>query len=347
MTGYSFCLVKRRTNRLNNERIAAIDKLRFIAICGVILIHTTTRVLERTSYNLDTYSFTLILNQIVRFSVPVFFLISGLVLELTHQDNLNFWKYLKRRFSKIFIPYIFWSLIYYYFVYTNNHNNLMIVLLTGNASYQLYFIPTLCIFYLLFPLLHRIYSFLSKPVVISLFLIFELELLYRDYFVRNLELIDPIRIAVLGLFFFIAGMIMSHHLESVIKFCKKWKAALSVVTLIYIYHLFRESLLQYRTTYNINAFYSSWRPSTFAYTFFSGATLLTILNNFNFTKLANLSFLVFFIHVIVLEFVWKYLDKYISPNFYFDLVFFIVVCGISFLCSYLIHKIPSVSKLTG
>jgi len=45
------------------------------------------------------------LNQIARFAVPMFFMISGFVLELNYDGNTGFWQYLKKRFSRIFIPY--------------------------------------------------------------------------------------------------------------------------------------------------------------------------------------------------------------------------------------------------
>jgi surface polysaccharide O-acyltransferase-like enzyme len=128
------------------ERIRSIDCIRGIAILAVLLIHTTTRTLEASSFNITGFSFTLFLNQISRFAVPLFFVISGFVLEIFNNNDMNYWTFVKRRFSKIFIPYAFWSLIYYFFVYNNNHDSLLKVFLTGNASYQLYFIPALLVF---------------------------------------------------------------------------------------------------------------------------------------------------------------------------------------------------------
>jgi hypothetical protein len=55
---------------------------------------------------------------------------------------------------------------------------------------------------------------------------------------------------------------------------------------------------------------------------------------------------VFFIHVIILEEVWKYFGQnYNFPGL--DLLFFITVTGISFAMAFIIHKIPNLYKITG
>ena len=320
--------------------------MRVIAIMGVILIHTTTRVLERTSYNLEVYKSALFLNQIARFAVPLFLIISGFVLELTYKENLNFWQYIKKRFSRIFIPYVFWSLIYYFLVFNQNHDNLVHVLLTGDASYQLYFIPTLCIFYLIFPLLHKMYKYIVRPEFLISLVILQLYVLRNDYFIKNITLPDPLRISILGFSFFIIGMIAAHNYEKILEFSKKWKALLVILFVILGYYIFTESFSQYFITYNINAFYSSWRPSTFIFTIISGLFFYSLFEKIDLYKFSKLSFLVFFIHAVVLEVVWRYYANFVSPNFYFDLIFFITVFGFSFLLAYIIHKIPYLSKVT-
>jgi surface polysaccharide O-acyltransferase-like enzyme len=130
------------------QYVKSIDSLRTFAILAVVLIHTTTRTLEAAKFNLTAFPVSIFLNQIVRFAVPLFFMISGFVLETNFDEKSGYLSFIKKRFSRIFIPFVFWSAIYYLFVYNQNHDNFLRVILTGNASYQLYFIPTLCIFYL-------------------------------------------------------------------------------------------------------------------------------------------------------------------------------------------------------
>src|SRR5258708_3540298 len=108
----------------------AIDLLRISAIIGVIFIHTTTKTLEASNYDLVKIPWTLFLNQIFRFAVPLFFMISGFVLELNYPFHVNYFTYLKKRCVRILMPYIFWSAIYYFFVYKQHTTNFFQTLLT-------------------------------------------------------------------------------------------------------------------------------------------------------------------------------------------------------------------------
>ena len=92
----------------DKPHIKALDTLRTISILAVLLIHTTTKLLEFTQYDLNTYAFSLLLNQLARFAVPLFILISGFVLELNYDYHTGYRAYLKKRVSRILIPYLFW-----------------------------------------------------------------------------------------------------------------------------------------------------------------------------------------------------------------------------------------------
>ena len=94
-----------------------IDFLRIVSIIAVVLIHSTSKILDYSKFNLLAHPLTFFLNQILRFAVPLFFMISAFVLEDKYSDNLNYISYLKKRFSKIFLPYLFWSLIYYFLIH--------------------------------------------------------------------------------------------------------------------------------------------------------------------------------------------------------------------------------------
>lgn len=342
-----------------NKRLISIDILRVMSILAVLLIHTTTRILEVTHYNLYAYPLTLFLNQIARFAVPLFFLISGFVLELSAGPEINYFEYFKRRFSKIVFPYVFWSLIYYYFIYNQNHDNLIRVILTGNASYQLYFIPALSIFYLAFPLLHKIYKVLASVPVLTILGSLEIWLMIQDYYIRQFAFVDPVRIAILGYFFFILGMVAARNKDKILEIAGRFNYFLIILTTGLAFYIFGEGMTRYFKTYNIEAFYSQWRPSVLIYTLSLGAVLFYAFEKSRreyelLEKLSKLSYLVFFIHVIILEVIWKLfghnLFDSVSGNIIgkisFDMVFFATVAAVSFGLAYIIHKIPNLSKIT-
>src|SRR5579859_7244954 len=189
----------------NKKRVydSSIDVLRVVAILAVILIHTTTRTIGIAHNNLPTVVWSLLLNQFARFAVPLFFMISGYVLELGQPFQVNYIQYLYHRFSKILIPYIFWSAVYYYFVYTQHTISFLKALPTGSSSYQLYFIPTLLIFYLIFPFIHAFVRLIGKvPILIILGLI-QVAILSHTYYVAPLPYYYPISIALLNFYVFV------------------------------------------------------------------------------------------------------------------------------------------------
>ncbi len=341
------------------ERTKSIDSLRTIAILGVLLIHTTTRTLEASGFNIYAFSWTLFLNQIVRFAVPLFLIISGFVLELSNRPE-TYWSFIKRRFSKIFIPYTVWSVFYYFIIYNQNHDSFLKVILIGNASYQLYFIPTLCIFYLLFPLIHKINKYISNKFILSLILLSQVFFLYKDYFIRELDLPDPVHIAILSYFFFVIGIVAAGNMNRINLIVNKWKYMLFGTTMLLGPYVFWEGRSRYLATGNYLAYYSQWRPSILLYTILIALTFYylfehTKFKDFVIAELSKHSFFVFFVHVAVLEMFWSLVGKNLFSLFgtnpvgkiLFDPIFYLIVTVLSFGLAYIVHKIPKVGRYLG
>lgn len=336
-----------------------IDILRIISIFAVVFIHTTTRTLEASLFDLSHYPFSIFLNQIFRFAVPLFFMISGFVLELNFHLHESYLAYLKKRISRILIPYIFWSSIYFFVIYTRHSENFFQALLGGDASYQLYFIPALLLFYIIFPIIHKYYSFFSNKFVFIFLGTVQILLLYINYYLHPLSTFYPVSIALLNYFIFFLGVVCSKHIKEITQVFKKWRYIFYAITLILALYVFLEGESLYFKTHNYLYFYSQWRPSVFIYTVFLSAFLYYIFSK-NFLPIAliktlsRLSFFVFFIHIIILELVWSLFGKNIflqSQNVFgklwFDPFYFITVIIISFLIAFIAHKIPKLNKLTG
>lgn len=340
--------------------VKALDAMRAIAIAAVVMIHTTTRTIETAKDNVVVFPWTLFLNQISRFAVPLFFIVSGFALELNYSNNTNYLEYLKKRLGKIFVPYVFWSAIYYLFIYNQNHDNFFQVLYLGNASYQLYFIPTLFIFYLIFPVLHKMYGFLANKWVLLVLIFSQMFILHQDYFVKPYHLDDPIHTAILCYFVFILGMMAARNKDSILIFAKKIKYLLMFSVVVLGFYIFFEGILGFIKTFNYLTFYSNFRPSTLIYSVLVALILYYLFDKSHFVSsprkaLSNASFFIFFVHVIILEEVWTLfghslfnsMTNSVTGRIIFDPLFFGVVFGISFLLAFLIRKIPFASKITG
>ncbi len=347
-------MVKNKT-----ERHHAVDALRVLAILAVVAIHTSTRTIEAVNGNIDSLPFSFLINQVSRFAVPLFFLISGYVLELSYPKHQNYFVYLKKRFNRIFLPYVAWSAFYYVVIYPIHNVNFIDALVGGNASYQLYFIPTLLIFYSIFPLLHEIYRVLSNKFVLILLIVLQLFLLSRDYYVHPLPIFYPLDIALLNYVFFVIGMVASHNQNTLFRWTKKYAFVLLFLLFASGYAVTHEARNLYTATHNYLDYYSSWRPSILVYTLIFASFFYFIFDKTKrFQKIAHklsqLSFFVFFVHVAVLESFWNLVGKQLFENMQtsvekavYLVLFFGIVTGVSYSLAFLVHKMPHVSKITG
>lgn len=339
----------------------AIDVLRIISILAVVCIHTTTKTIQATSNDLQHVPWTLLLNQAARFAVPLFFMISGFVLELNYTFHANYFVYLKKRLSRILIPYIFWSAIYFFVIHQSTKPyDFLRTLIAGTASYQLYFIPALLMLYLIFPLIHRYYNIFANRLMVIILGIVQVVLLGYDYYIHPLPFFIPLSVVLLNYYIFILGMIAAHHQQRIINYIHKWRYLLLAITGALLLDVFLQGDVGYMKTHNYLSFYSQWRPSVLVYTVLLGGLLYyfsqkKIGKKSAIQTLSRLSFFVFFVHVIILEFVWdtaghtifQQIHPVMNTQIWFDVLFFAFTAGISFLLAYMAQKIPLLRNISG
>lgn len=94
----------KNVNNENENRIFYLDQLRALAIIGVIGIHVSPYFLE----TLIGTSFLFI----SEFAIPIFLMISGILLL---NKNYSISEFLKKRYPRIIIPFLFWGAVYIIF----------------------------------------------------------------------------------------------------------------------------------------------------------------------------------------------------------------------------------------
>lgn len=343
------------------KHFLAVDFLRVIAILAVVLIHTTTRTIQAASNALPQIPLTLFFNQVSIFAVPLFFLISGFVLTVQKNDD-SYLTYFQKRASRIIIPFLFWSLFYYLInIQTpGRHAAFFDLLWLGKTSYQLYFIPSIIIFYLLYPLLKKLLWLLSKWYVLLPLCGVQLSIIIQDYYIRPYALDAAFRIALLGFVFFPLGMVAAHYHEQILRFVKKYLFVCLGILAMLIVFIYSETWYLFSQTKRVHYFYSQFHPAVLPYTVLIGGLSLYLFSKKEYYKsffmqLSKLSFFVFFVHVYIIALFWNYAGKAvfqlsrstIFEQTVFDLGFFFIVAGVSFGIAYLVHKIPFVGKITG
>jgi len=144
---------------LKNTKIIWVDSVRVVACFMVIFLHTAAPLLKK--YNnipLNYWFIGNIYDSLVRVCVPLFFMISGFLL-LQKDESLSV--YFSKRFSKLFIPIVFWS---FFFVLWRNlfvhdipltFQHFYSLLLTP-SYYHLWFLYALTGLYLFVPILRKV-----------------------------------------------------------------------------------------------------------------------------------------------------------------------------------------------
>ncbi|WP_051217618.1 acyltransferase [Paenibacillus assamensis] len=141
---------------MKKEHIEEIHYIRAFAFLAVVLQHSIGHYIFVPEAHLaDGVAFTFLL-LVTKFAVPMFIFITGLVLFYNYDGRLNYWTFMKKRFSDIIVPYLFWSFVY---LLIQNHMDVLSainrfgeVFLTGKASYHLWYVIMIIQLYITFPI---------------------------------------------------------------------------------------------------------------------------------------------------------------------------------------------------
>ncbi len=173
-----------------------IDIPKALAIIAVVVLHFNAFLFSQT----QNITRILIIDQLVRFSVPLFVALSGYLLtEKYLTAPLNLKDFYMRRVTKLIPLYVLWSIIIS--VALNQGLNLW-TLLFGYADYHLYFVPMIFQLYLLFPLL---FFLAGKQKYLLLIAGLAIQLAAFHYLAKYSDQ-DQYRLFVSWIYYFILGI---------------------------------------------------------------------------------------------------------------------------------------------
>ncbi len=325
---------------MKNEKIEEIQILRGLAILGVITIHVTKQkngLLDPLSY---VYIITTFLNLFsLTFSVPLFILISGVVLGLKYKGDFSLSNFYRKRAVKIISPYIIFSLIY--ILYSKISNECNITGITGplwvDTVYRL-FTARACTHFWFFGLIIQLYIF--YPLIIKatahidsknnwlkfLIAIFLIQIIWNNINYKLAYLIiEPtglinniINSYISGLFFshliyFVLGIYISNNIDTVRVKLRKLKMC-NIIFIILLYTVILLSIVIYKRSYGLNKLLYSWdfriltilEPIIGIYIFILFYKLSTRLTELKLriknvlTFIGNYSYGIYLIHLIIL-----------------------------------------------
>ena len=144
----------KQTQPTPQNRIAHFDYLRILATFGVIVIHVSAASWYSISPRTWQWQTLSIYNNLFRWAVPVFFLMSG---ALCLHNTYTLRNILTRKIPHFLIAYIIWSSFYSLLTFFKGDYSIwgaIDALLSGH--YHLWFLPAIIPLYLLIPLLKPI-----------------------------------------------------------------------------------------------------------------------------------------------------------------------------------------------
>lgn len=181
------------------ENIDWINSLRIVALYAVIILHSTSLLLQQFGkVSMSDWMVADFLNAIVRFAVPVFVMITG-ALSLGKEYEIG--SFLKKRLLRVVVPFLFWSLIYIgYSLYNEEiaftadawaNTRMVLHLLKVGSSYHLWYVYMLIGLYFFIPVIGKFVRHATEKEILYFLLVwFGVLLITQPYLVRYNPSVD-------------------------------------------------------------------------------------------------------------------------------------------------------------
>lgn len=163
---------------MKTSRVSWISFASVISTIAVVMLHTNGCFWQ---FSTERYWFTAnIIESVMYFAVPVFFMISGATL-MEYRDRYSTKEYFKKRIAKTVVPFLIWSvigLLYRLLTHTitiessaKGISDIVIKILNGQMIAIYWFFPAIFGIYLCMPLFAAVRKELRERLFISLILI--------------------------------------------------------------------------------------------------------------------------------------------------------------------------------
>ncbi len=174
------------------------DACRVMAIFGIILIHTSAGFFYQYE-TLSTFGWAsaALLDALARAAVPIFIMLSGALLL---QENTIFnAQSMGRRLSKIALPLVLWSIFYFqYLAYVAGLPYHLVSILQTPAMYHLWFVYMMLGLYLLLPFLQILYKAMQKRFNLQLYFLALWLIIYALPIYVHLPILNLMQMQLFG-----------------------------------------------------------------------------------------------------------------------------------------------------
>ena len=284
----------------------------------MIFIHASS---EGVSFGNRTDLFTgvlFFLNKSFSFAVPAFIFASALKMTLKFKDVKITYHYLLRRITKIYLPYIFWVVIYYSYFVSRHYfdfslRELAAYILNGTLAAHFYFVVIIMQFYILMPLL--LLAAKKTPAFIGFALSLALTLIFRLFIPVDLHIFDflPADRWFLGyLVFWMAGVYCALKFEAFTNFTNKYKTVILTSSMAMLFIHVSLSYANYTGAYNYSKYAEAMQIFfclAMVFGFYAFCTQAPNLFQKFFAEAGKTTYYVYLSHVLVLLAVEEFIIK--------------------------------------
>lgn len=276
-------------SRVNTEKkVGLIAKA--VAIIAVVLLHILSLFPDSIYTVCDFNIIFIVLNQVARFSVPLFLALSGFGLARKYQGKcLSPQKFIGGRLKKLLPLYLLWSAILLIMLQVSHtwfqgEVSFWQGILLGNIDYHLYFVPLIFQFYILFALISKLlpkhyFKWLLAGTGISQILLFAFirwALMQEAGLLTDFFLNDQVQYRLFAnwFFYFTLGLFAAQLNLKRLRERSLWIIVLFGIILTSLSWMVNDAQELINTTNNIAYSTSFIRPSVFLY---ASAVILTVI----------------------------------------------------------------------
>jgi peptidoglycan/LPS O-acetylase OafA/YrhL len=328
-----------------SKRYGNFDILRGFAILGVVLIHITAPLAT------DGDLISVLLNQMSRFAVPVFFILSGWGLTATNslEKSAGYWDFLKARLWAIVPQYLIWNIIYLFYseaweVFPGFSLEALWAILReiflGTIYNHLYFVPIILVFYVVYPLLLRLANRYGVLLSLMVTLVSQISDVWvqHEYFYMNKNIFN-------WLFYFIFGIWLAKNFSKKAQWVQKFRGPIYIGTLLSMVVVVLTPFFV-GEVFDYNLALASTRPTVIVYSIM--VVLAIMVTNMDrllwrklFLQLSKYSFYIYLSHYVFVS-LWREFYGSLGADWFswiYILVALIVITATSYAVGVLTRKV--------
>ena len=341
----------------NNQRIIAFDVLRIIAAFAVVWLHTSAQRFE-DCFPSNEWMVMNVYDSMVRWSVPVFIMISGAIF-LDPSRNVDMKKLYTKNVTRIILIFFFWSIVYAIYEGIGEDGIAGFVSDIIKGPYHFWFLRMLIGLYIVVPILRMIVTdkkiglyFIILAIVTAFCIPMLFPVISRFHadtgeFFKNYYNSFEIKIATGYVGYFVLGYYLSTN--DLRHFQKYMFYFLGVVSVIIV------SILTFFVSKEANAPSEEYYNYLNIFTFLEATALFVFVKEIKIPtkyhplliKVSKMTLGIYIIHILVLEIaddIFGINTTTFDPLFSipcFSCLIFVISCGIVLF----LYKIPFLRKM--